>query len=240
MSNSANTFLIGFDRYVQLNWCAAVLDVALGERTVEQVKAEIALVLTGKESCRKTFDILKRLWMSPLTEHAEFVRRGVNLFKAEGQTALGPLNWGCALATYPFFGRVSEITGRLITLQGDCSVKEVQRRMAEIFGDRDSVSRAVSRVLQSQENWGMVERAEKGKRLVRLPTMSLKNDKLIAWLVEATLRYHRKAISLGSLQSLAVLYPFVLDQPLGYLLSNSPKLEVRSEGPSNQLVALRE
>ncbi len=212
----------------------------MGERTIEQAKDEIAFVLTGKESSRKTFDILKRLWISPLTEHAEFVGRGVDLFKAHGQTALGPLNWGCALAIYPFFGCVSEITGRLITLQGDCSVKEVQRRIAEIFGDRDSVSRAVSRVLQSQENWGMIERVEKGKRLVRKPTTSLKNDMLIAWLVEAVLRYHRKAISLGSLQSLAVMYPFVLDQPLGYLISNSPMLDVRSEGSSNQFVVLRE
>ena len=212
----------------------------MGERTVEQAKAEIVFVLTGKESSRKTFDILKRLWISPLNEHAEFVGRGVDLFKAHGQTALGPLNWGCALAIYPFFGRVSEITGRLISLQGDCSVKEVQRRIAEIFGDRDSVSRAVSRVLQSQENWGMIERVEKGMRLVRKPTIHLKNDMLIAWLVEAVLRYHRKAISLGSLQSMAVMYPFVLDQPLGYLISNSPMLEVRSEGPSNQFVALRE
>lgn len=240
MSKNATRFLIGFDRYVQLNWCSAALEVALGDRSIDQAKEEIASVLDGKESRRKTFDILKRLWISPLTEQIEFVSRGIALFKAGGQPTLGPLNWGCALATYPFFGSVSEITGRLISLQGDCSVKEVQRRVAEIFGDRDSVSRAVSRVLQSQEDWGMIERVENGKRLVRLPSIALKNEKLIAWLVEAALRYHQKAISLGSLQSLPVLYPYLLNQPLAYLISNSPMLEVRSEGPSNQFVALRE
>ena len=240
MSNSVPTFLIGFDRYLQLSWCSAALEVALGDKSIDQAKEEIASVLTGNESRRKTFDILKRLWISPLQNNVEFAGRGATLYEAIGQSTLGPLNWGCAIATYPFFGHVSEITGRLISLQGDCSVKEVQRRIAEIFGDRDSVSRAVSRVLQSQENWGMIERVEKGKRLVRLPSIALKNDKLVAWLVEAALRYQRKAISLGSLQSQAVLYPFVLDQRLGYLVSNSPMLEVRSEGPSNQFVALRE
>jgi hypothetical protein len=75
---------------------------------------------------------------------------------------------------------------------------------------------------------------------VRLPAPSLTNDTMVAWLVEAALRYQRKAISLATLQSLPVIYPFALDQPLGYLLSNSQMLELRSEGPSNQIVALRE
>lgn len=240
MNSKSHTFLIGFDRYVQLSWCSAALEVAVGDRAIDEAKEEIARVLTGNESRRKTFDILKRLWISPLEKNAGFVSRGVTLYQAVGPSTLGPLSWGSALVTYPFFGHVSEITGRLISLQGDCSVKEVQRRIAEIFGERDSVSRAVSRVLQSQENWGMIARVDKGKRLVRLPSLVLKNEQLVAWLVEAALRYQRKAISLGSLQSLAVLYPFVLDQPLGYLMSNSPMLEVRSEGPSNQFVSLRE
>jgi hypothetical protein len=67
----------------------------------------------------------------------------------------------------------------------------------------------------------------------------LKNDKMVAWLIEAALRYQGKAISLATLQSLAVIYPFRLDQPLGYLMSNSPMLEVRLEGPSSQFVRLR-
>jgi hypothetical protein len=46
-------------------------------------------------------------------------------------------------------------------------------------------------------------------------------------------------MALATLQSTAVIYPFVLDQPLGYVVSSSPTLELRSEGPSNQFVALR-
>ena len=108
-----------------------------------------------------------------------------------------------------------------------------------MYGDREVTKRATQAVIQTQANWGAIERVEKGKRLIRLQARSLKNDEMVAWLVEAALRYQRKAISLATLQSLAVIYPFVLDQPLGYLLSNSPTLEVRSEGPSNQFVALR-
>lgn len=240
MEEKSKNFFIGFDRYVQLDWCGLTLEAATESKTAEDVKAQIAEVLTGVESRRKTFDILKRLWLQPLPEFADFSNRGIELFRTHGTDLVAPLNWGCAMVTYPFFGKTAEITGRLLSIQGDCSIKEVQRRMAEIYGDRDGVARAVSRVLQSQESWGMLERVEKGKRLVRRSPLSVTNDRAVAWLIEAALRYIGKAIPVATLQSMAVIYPFILDQPLGYLASNSPMLEVRSEGPSNQLVALRE
>ena len=240
MSHNKNRFLIGFDRYVQLDWCAAALDVAVGIKTVEQAKDDIATVLTGIDSRRKTFDVLKRLWISPSPEYSDFVNRGIALFKQQGPSSVAPLSWGCAMVTYPFFGHTSEITGRLIAMQGDCTIKEVQRRMAEIYGEREGVSRAVSRVLQSQESWGMLERIENGKRLIRKKAISVSDESTVLWLIEAALRFHGKTLPLATLQSLAVMYPFSLDQSLAYIVSKSTMLEFRSEGPSHQVVALRQ
>jgi hypothetical protein len=45
-------------------------------------------------------------------------------------------------------------------------------------------------------------------------------------------------MALPTLQSTAVLYPFLLDQPLAYVVSKSEALELRSEGSSQQFVAL--
>ncbi|MNP86563.1 hypothetical protein D3C76_1868830 [compost metagenome] len=65
-------------------------------------------------------------------------------------------------------------------------------------------------------------------------------DELTVWLIEAAVRYAGKPVSVPSLQSLPVLYPFTLTRPLAYLVSNSAKLILRSEGPSSQFVVLRE
>ena len=112
--------------------------------------------------------------------------------------------------------------------------------MAEIYGDREGVSRAVSRVLQSQESWGVLERIENGKRLIRKKAISVSDESTVLWLIEAALRFHGKTLPLATLQSLAVMYPFLLDQSLAYIVSKSTMLEFRSEGPSHQFVALRE
>ena len=56
---------------------------------------------------------------------------------------------------------------------------------------------------------------------------------------------HRSSIAISgqghgtsTMQSTAVLYPFMLNQPLAYVIANSEALELRSEGPSQQFVAL--
>ena len=231
---------IGFDRYVQLDWCKAALDVASGTKSLNDLDGIVSQVLTGSESRRKTIDILKRLWINPFPESKEFIKRGIDSYRTIGESVVFPICWGAAIATYPFFGKTAEVTGRLFNLQEDCSIAEVQRRMAEIYGDRDGITRAASRVLQSQASWGALERVDKGKRLIRKTPMTLTNDQVVAWLVEAVLRYTGKAVSVPMLQSMAVIYPFVLDQSLAYVISNYPTLELRSEGSSNQFVALRE
>ena len=118
-------------------------------------------------------------------------------------------------------------------------IKELQRRMSEQYGDRSGVERAVARVLQSQESWQALTRDETAKRLLKLEAVVIDDDELTAWLIEAAVRYIGKPISVPSLQSLPVLFPFTLARPLAYLVSNSPNLDLRSEGPSNQFVALR-
>lgn len=74
--------------------------------------------------------------------------------------------------------------------------------MAEIYGDRDGTARAVSRVLKSQKSWGMIERVEKGKHLVRKAPMTLSDEQVVIWLVEAVIRFTGKAVSLANLQSM--------------------------------------
>lgn len=70
-------------------------------------------------------------------------------------------------------------------------------------------------------------------------SLSLTNDQSVAWLIEAALRYHGKAISIATLQSMAVIYPFVLDRSLAYVISISSMLELMSDGSREQLVKLR-
>ena len=230
---------IGFDRFIQLDWVAAALGVRAGKGGLEELSAQLRAAGLGKEALAKTQTKLNALVLEPRPDLVDFIDRGVRLFAGANAPAdVAPFAWGAALAAYPYFGRVAEFTGRLTSIQGDCSVAEVHRRMSEVYGDREVTKRATQAVLQTQADWGAVARVERGKRLVRLAARGLTDQRAVAWLIEAALRYQGKAIALATLQSTAVLYPFLLDLPLAYVISNCEALELRTEGPSQQFVAL--
>ncbi|AUM01337.1 hypothetical protein B4966_15110 [Rhodocyclaceae bacterium] len=230
---------IGFDRFIPLEWAAAALRVLAELGTLDELNTLLDAAGLGAAARKKTQTVLNRLWLAPRPELADFAERGVAIFKADPGVPIAALTWGMAIATYPFFGKVAELAGRLSSLQGDCASAEIHRRMSEIYGERAGTYRMTNVVLQSQASWGAIERVEKGKRLVRMKPIMIGNDQAVAWLVEAALRYLGKAVSVPALSSLAVLYPFILDQPLGYLAAKNPNLEVRSEGAGNQFVCLR-
>ena len=231
--------LIGFDRYVDIEWCRSALDAATTQSSIDVVRDQVATMLPGTESQRKTLDVLKRLSTKPFDHLADFIYRGIAIYRRLGQDVVLSLIWGASIASYPFFGKTSETIGRLLTLQGDCSIKELQRRMSEQYGDRSGVERAVARVVQSQESWQALTRDQTAKRVLKIQAVVIDDDELTAWLIEAALRYAGKPVSVPSLHSLPVLFPFNLTRPLAYVVSNTPSLDIRSEGPSNQYVALR-
>lgn len=231
---------IGFDRFVQLEWIAAALGVRVGAVSRDDLNELLAASGLGKEARAKTLTKLNGIALAPRPDLADFVGRGVRLFgRATASVDVVPFAWGAALAAYPYFGKVAEFTGRLTSIQGDCSVAEIHRRMSEVYGDREITKRATQAVLQTQANWGAVARVEKGARLVRQAAISIANQGHVAWLLEAAIRGQGKAIPIATIQSTAVLYPFSFDQPLGYAIANSKELALLSEGPNQQFVVLR-
>lgn len=235
---NSTTPQIGFDRFIQLDWAASALRVRAGLGSVETLNELLDVAGLSVAAKKKTRTVLNRLWLDPRPALVEFADRGAAILRTHPETSIAALSWGMAIATYPFFGKVAELVGRLSALQGDCTSAEVHRRMSETYGEREGTYRMTNMVLQSQANWGAMERVDKGKRLIRCPPTRLNNDHLVAWLVEAVLRYTGKAVSIPALQSMPVIYPFALDRPIAYVASNSPPLELRSEGTANQYVAL--
>jgi hypothetical protein len=232
---------IGFDRFIQLDWVAAALKVRAGVANLDELNELLNAAGLGKEAKIKTRTKLNALVLEPRPDLADFIDRGIGLFSnAKPQQEAACFAWGSALATYPYFGKVAEFTGRLTSLQGDCSMPEVHRRMSELYGERGNIKTATRAVIQTQVDWGAIRRVTKGNRIERLASIQIADPVKISWLIEAALRFYGKAMALATMQSTTALYPFSFVQPLGYVVLKSPTLELRAAGPSNQLVALRD
>ena len=229
---------IGFDRFISVEWATTALEVRAGTAQLDDLETVLDAAGLGAAARTKTRTVLNRLWLEPRLELKSYADRGAAIFKAHPEVPAAAVHWGMAVAAYPFFGKVAELIGRLSGLQGDCASAEVHRRMSETYGEREGTYRMTNMVIQSQADWGAVQRVEKGKRVLRLAPAVVENDELTVWLIEAALRYAGKPLAISSLQSQPVLFPFNLTRPLAYLVSNNEYLAVRSDGPNNQYVAL--
>ncbi len=230
---------IGFDRFIQLDWAVCALNVRAGTASLSELNQlldEAGLSVAAK---KKTRTVLNRLWLEPRTDLIGYADRAVSIYQSQVDVPVSALCWGMAISTYPFFGKVTELVGRLSAIQGDCASAEIHRRMSEVYGEREGTLRMTNMVLQTHASWGFLQRVEKGKRVVKLSSTPIDSDELTAWLIEGAVRYAGKPLAIASLQSQPVLFPFSMGRPLAFVASNSLALEVRSEGPSNQYVALR-
>ncbi|MGM0562677.1 MAG: hypothetical protein ACQETX_16635 [Pseudomonadota bacterium] len=231
---------IGFDRYIALDWSALALRVKAGFRDEEELFQLLEETHPGLAARKKTRTILNRLWLQPRPELEDFSERAVSLYREAPDTPLAALTWGMTIATYPFFGKVAEILGRLFALQNECKSSEVHRRMSELFGEREGTKRMTNMILQSQADWGAIERLSNGQKLVQSRRMQLEQPTLIGWLVEAALRYTERPIPLAGVGNAAILYPFDLGARLAYVISNTSTLEISNDAAGKQLVGLRE
>lgn len=230
---------IGFDRFIELDWAATALRVRAGFSELQELIDLIDATHSGLAAKKKTRTVLNRLWLEPRPDLIEFAERGIQIYRDAPDTPILALSWAMAITTYPFFGRVAEIVGRLTALQGDCASAEVHRRMAEGYGEREGTRRMTNMVLQTQESWGAIERTEKGKRLVRRSKLPIREPKVVAWLVEACVRYAGRPLAVASMDSNPVAYPLDFGSSLSYVLSNSTDLELRSDSMSNHVVDLK-
>lgn len=231
---------IGFDRFIKSQWAHSALKVRAGVASRDELLRLLDAEKMGPAAKKKTQTVLNRLWLEPINDLIDFADRGAAIYLSNPSTPHFPLSWGMAIATYPFFGKVSELVGRLIVLQGECASSEIHRRMSEIYGEREGTYRMTNMVLQTQQDWGAIDRVGRGKRVVAKKATSISGETLIQWVIEAALRYHRKPLQVSAIESMHVLYPITLADSVSYIASKSERLILTSDGSGQQLVALHE
>jgi hypothetical protein len=154
---------IGFDRKVELEWLDAVAARAsAGDTRLEAMRWLHAVALStlagdGAHGAKgKTATVLLRIWYPQDAQSLELRNTALKLLPDASPSDRLALHWALSIAAYPFFAAVAQQVGRLIALQGDASARDVTRRVAEKYGDRSTLPRAVQRVLGSMAAWKAV------------------------------------------------------------------------------------
>ena len=94
-------------------------------------------------------------------------------------------------------------------------------------------------VIQSQIDWGMLDRSDNGKTLTRKKALILEEPDLMRWMATAVLEAVGRPVGLGTLDAQPVIYPFAFGDNLGFAISSASDLDLRADSAGNQIAGLR-
>lgn len=241
---------IGCSQRLRLEWLAETANLVLAgqERTAIQTALQAMLrdlVSVGGASKRgnreKIITILMRVWVKANKPLAGLQQQGLELLRNLPAVDHLSIHWGMICAVYPFWAAVATQVGRLLRLQGSVAVVQLQRRLREHYGERETVARAARRVLQSYVAWGVITRSATQGIYHAAPKRLVDKPPLIAWLLEATL--HARANGAAPLRDLLQspsLFPFVIAPlPRHHILAATSTLEILQYGLDEELVMLK-
>ncbi len=249
---SRNRFTqVGLDRLVRYTWFERVASLALAGEDAKGIKPILQDELKGsfrsenvivRGSVDKTLTILFRVWLTPPVELKPLRHEGLHLLQELPRRAHLPIHWGMVMAVYPFWSSVATQVGRLLKLQGTVSAIQVQRRIREQYGERETVARRARYVLRSFLDWGVLK--ETGSKGVYLPadSFAISEPSVTAWLLEASLHARPSGSApIGELIEAPNLFPFRFKNlHPEQLLADSKRLEVVRHGLDHNLLIFRD
>jgi len=238
---------IGFDRKIQTAWLDATADWVAQGLSVPEIRSKLhellegAVAGEGPHSARgKTITVLLHVWVLVPNGLVPLRDDGLALLRDRPGRDRLTLHWGMCVATYPFFRDVTATTGRLLALQGTAALSQITRRMAEGWGERSTVIRAVQRVVRSLVLWGVIEEtAERGVFAAKPKVVVGRTDEVGPWLLEAGMSNCEKGTrTLAGILTDSALFPFTMHLSRRDVERNS-RLEIHREGLDTDLVVLR-
>ncbi len=187
---------IGFSQRIQLDWLEYTTNLVFAGCSRDEIVAALKEHLkdrlsVGNDPKRgnrdKAVTILTKVWVTVPKELQPLREKGLELLQRLQANDRIPVHWCMCMAVYPFFGMVADATGRLLRLQGNTAAAQVQRRIREQLGERETVSRAAQRVLRAFIDWGvLLETREKG--IYRgAPKRTVDDVPLCIWAIKAIL-----------------------------------------------------
>jgi len=242
--------MIGYNRTVRLRWLDETVDLFLvGQNATEiietlreRLKDQLSIGSNAEGGSReKTITILLKTWVRVPSRVRDLRDDAIELLHNIPRADRLSLHWGMTMAVYPFWRTVADVAGRLFRLQGSAEARQVQRRVRELLGEREAVSRSTRYVLRAFSEWGViVDGHEKGCYTPSAP-FHIENPRLASWLVEATLLASESPSGdFRVLVNSPALFPFQIARLSVDTLARSGRLTVVRHGMEEALVQLRQ
>jgi len=240
---------VGLDRFISLAWMEKASSLVLAGNASKDIKTILQEDLSGffrssrtdvRGSLDKTITILMKIWLTTPTELEAFRKSGLELLQGMPRQEQIAVHWGMILAVYPFWSGVATQVGRLLSLQSSVTAAQVQRRVREQYGERETVSRRARYALRSFVDWGAIKETQKKGVYQAASTLNVTDPSLTAWMIEAALHAQKNGSApLKDVIRSPGLFPFAIRSiSVDRLQSVNGRINIVRHGLDDDLVML--
>ncbi len=181
--------VVGFDRKLKGEWLDALADQAAKGEGVPALRQYLHGLLKDDhpaETARgKTVTVLMRIWVHLPPEHLPIREQAFDLLKKIRAGDRIWLHWGMCMLAYPLFRDTATAIGRLLKLQDDSTLSQLQRRLVDAWGERSTVKRASQRVVRSMVDWHTLADIDGPGHFTVAPKQTTKSKALQLWFLRA-------------------------------------------------------
>jgi hypothetical protein len=167
-----------FNRPIEPAWATIALDVALDGGAGIEGRERLEISLRDENMAPvardKVVDVLHPVWINPPDETAAFIAWAKE--HAYEVADPRPVHLVALMATYPFFGGLVAIAGRMLRNEGYVDSIIVRERLKGQWGDRDSVGVATRKGILTLRSFGVLVGARGSTRSVAGVRFVMNND----------------------------------------------------------------
>ncbi|HED5618664.1 TPA: hypothetical protein R5E53_001891 [Enterobacter cloacae] len=210
----------GFCRHIEKEWLEQTVRWVASEADSVQLNKNLEVFLgtyiATKENRRKARNLLTSIWMRPKNKDV-FFETSIQLHQKIDAFSL-PIHWGMLIAKKPFFAEVARFIGRQARLNDAFTFSQVFRRMSMLYGETQATSRALSAVLRTMIELGVIDRSNKPTSYSVVPIQEKVSSHIANWLTTAAMiSLNKVSISLDEVLADQVFFPFQIDISLNTL-----------------------
>jgi hypothetical protein len=240
---------VGFSQRVRLEWLEFAANELTKDQSIEEILHKLDDVLgqylsvnsKSKNGNRaKALSQIKMIWLTPNKERINIHEDVLKSFKRSSVKNHLVHHWALSMACYPFFTKVARYTGALIQLQGEAKFSQIQRKLTEEYGDRQTVSRAAQRIVRCFHDWGVLKDTKfKGVYKMKKKNPMAINTEHQSFLVEGILyESPNGAKEFDDLYRDPALFPFQLDGNFSQLQNKNKRLVIKQNSFNTIMVGL--
>lgn len=201
-------------RPIKPEWLDMTAELLAGTRDRDEIRGNIneyiSHFIKSSINVRKTREILINTWVEVDSGNREFRERALQVYKECPQTDRTAVHWAMMLMAFPVFRDLCIIVGKLSDMQDEVTLSQVQRRIYELWGERNTLVHAIPKIIKTLREFGALEQVKPG--VYRVVRRTVKDKDVGCVLLYAALKTGGKLYqSVAGIDRLKELFPFELN-----------------------------